>query len=389
MTLKKHFPIRVLHVVGGMNRGGIETWLMHMLRHIDRERFNIDFLVHTTENCAYDSEIRTLGSKIIPCVNPSQPWLYARNFKKTLQEYGSYDIVHSHVHHFSGLVLRLAQEAGVPVRIAHCHNDSSPSEKNAGLYRRFYLNITKGLIARHATLGFGCSQLAAVDLFGSNWKNDPRWQLFYCAVDMLPFRQPVKSSEVRNELGIPHNAFVVGHVGRFYKQKNHEFLLKIFAEILNRQPQAYLLLLGKGSLRENIEQQALRMGISNRVIFAGVRSDIPRVMIGAMDVFILPSFYEGLPVVGIETQAAALPLILSDVITDELQKVAPLVQKISLSQPASVWADAAVAMGDSKTKVNQTQSLAALENSEFDIAYSIELLTKTYVDECKKAYKAK
>ncbi|MEL6163384.1 MAG: glycosyltransferase, partial [Cyanobacteria bacterium J06628_3] len=297
--------------------------------------------------------------------------------------------VHSHVHHFSGIVLRLAQEAGVPVRIAHCHNDSSPFEANAGLYRRLYLNLMKGLIARHATLGFGCSQVAAVDLFGSNWKNDSRWQLFYCAIDMLPFHQSVNSREVRTELGIPDNAFVVGHVGRFYKQKNHEFLLKIFAEILNREPQAYLLLLGEGSLRENIEQQAVEMGISNRVIFAGVRADVPRLMIGAMDVFILPSFHEGLPVVSIETQAAALPLILSDVITNELEKVAPLVQQISLSQPAPVWADAAVAVRDSTIKVTQTDSLAVLENSEFDIDYSIELLTKTYVDECKKAYKAK
>ncbi|MEO1186390.1 MAG: glycosyltransferase [Cyanobacteria bacterium J06636_27] len=206
---------------------------------------------------------------------------------------------------------------------------------------------------------------------------------------MLPFHQSVNSREVRTELGIPDNAFVVGHVGRFYKQKNHEFLLKIFAEILNREPQAYLLLLGEGSLRENIEQQAVEMGISNRVIFAGVRADVPRLMIGAMDVFILPSFHEGLPVVSIETQAAALPLILSDVITNELEKVAPLVQQISLSQPAPVWADAAVAVRDSTIKVTQTDSLAVLENSEFDIDYSIELLTKTYVDECKKAYKAK
>lgn len=386
---KQQRRIRILHVLGGMNRGGIETWLMHILRHIDREHIQMDFLVHTTKPCAYDDEIRALGSKVIPCPSSSNPWLYARNFKQIISEYGHYDVVHSHVHHYSGYVLRLAQEVGVPVRIAHCHNDSSPAEANAGFYRRFYLNLMKGLIARHATLGLGCSQLAALDLFGSSWKNDPRWQLFYCGIDMLPFRKPVDFPVVRAELGIPDNAFVVSHVGRFYKQKNHEFLLEIFAEILNREPQAYLLLLGEGSLLQNIEQQALQMGLRDRVIFAGTRSDIPRLMIGAMDVFILPSFYEGLPIVSIEAQAAALPLILSDVITNELQKVSPLVQRISLLQPVSVWADAALAARNSRKKITQAQSLAILENSDFNIAYGVKALTKTYADECKKAYDTK
>src|SRR6476469_2359041 len=104
MTSVDRQTIRILHVVGGMNRGGIETWLMHILRHIDRDRFQMDFLVNTTQTCAYDDEIRSLGSRIIPCLEPSKPWLYARNFQQILSEYGHYHIVHSHLYYFSGYV---------------------------------------------------------------------------------------------------------------------------------------------------------------------------------------------------------------------------------------------------------------------------------------------
>jgi glycosyltransferase involved in cell wall biosynthesis len=377
-----HSSIRILHVLGGMNRGGIETWLMHVLRHVDRDRLRMDFLVHTTEPCAYDDEIRSLGSKIIPCLDPSRPWLYARNFKRLLQEYGPYDIVHSHVHHFSGYVLRLAQEAGVPVRIAHCHKDSSPLEANAGLHRRFYLTLMKGLIVRHATLGLGCSQVATIDLFGSGWKNDPRWRLLYYGIDMLAFREGVDSLDFGTELGIPVNAFVIGHVGRFHEQKNHRFLLEIFANIAKREPQAYLLLVGEGPLRPNIEEQALSMAIRDRVIFAGARSDIPQLMMGAIDVFLFPSLTEGLPMVGIEAQAAGLPMILSDVITKEVNKIPSQIKQISLSQPVSMWADAVLAARNAKSHITQADSLAVLENSEFNIVYSVKRLTKTYAEQC-------
>ncbi|BAZ68531.1 MAG: glycosyltransferase family 1 protein [Pelatocladus maniniholoensis HA4357-MV3] len=384
MQFTKQYPIRILHVVGGMNQGGLETWLMHILRHIDRDRFHIDFLVHTIQPCAYDDEIRSLGSQIIPCVHPSRPWLYAHNFQRILNEYGSYDIVHSHVHHFSGYVLRLAQQAGVAVRIAHSHIDSSPLETQAAWYRRLYLTLMKSLIAHHATLGLGCSQIAIVDLFGSAWKSDPRWQLLCYGIDLTPFQAFIDVVDVRVNFGIPTNAFVIGHVGRFHKQKNHQFLIEIFAELAKREPQAYLLLVGEGLLRPTIEQQVMQLGLGKQVIFVGRHSDVPKLMLGAMDVFLLPSLSEGLPMVGIEAQAAGLPLILSDVITDEINKIKPLIQKISLSQSVKVWSDAVLAARNFKARITQTDSIAVLKNSEFNISYSVKALTKIYVDECDK-----
>lgn len=370
--------IRILHVVGGMNRGGLETWLMHVLRHIDRDRFQMDFLVHTEKPCPYDDEVRSLGSKIIPCLDPSKPWLYDRNFKQILCEYGPYDIIHSHVHHFSGYVLRLAKQAGIPVRIAHSHNDNSVAEVKAGFYRRLYLTLTEWWIARYATLGFGCSRKAAADLFSSSWESDPRWQILYYGIDLTPFRKPVDKIAVHAELGIPADAFVIGHVGRFEAQKNHVFLLEIVAEVAKGEPCMRLLLLGDGSLRPILEQKVIHLGLADRVIFAGVRSDVPRLMLGAVDVFILPSLHEGLPVVGIEAQAAGLPFILSDVITEEIDFVKTLVQRVSLSQPASEWAEAVLTQRYAGATITQSDALALVETSPFNIETSVKHLESIY-----------
>ena len=375
----KQRPIRILHVVGGMNRGGIETWLMHVLRHIDRDRFQMDFLVHTEKPCPYDDEARVLGSKIIPCLDPAKPWLYARNFKRILREYGPYDIVHSHVHHFSGYVLLLAKQAGVAVRIAHSHNDTSVIDAKAGLHRRLYLTLTKWLIERYATLGLAASCQVVKVLFNQTWKTDSRCLILYCGVDLTSFRDIVDSvAAVRAEFGIPADAFVVGHVGRFEEQKNHLFLLEVAAAIAQKQPNMRLLLVSDGSLRPQIEEKAIEMGLSEYIIFAGLRSDVPRLMLGAMDTFVLPSLYEGLGLVLIEAQSAGLPCIFSDVVPEEADVVKPLLQRISLSKSASIWAEAVMSVRSDGSAISQRDALVVVENSPFNIVASVKKLTGVY-----------
>jgi glycosyltransferase involved in cell wall biosynthesis len=370
--------IRILHVVGGMNRGGLETWLMHILRHIDRDRFQMDFLVHTEKPCPYDDEVRSLGSKIIPCLDPSKPWMYSRNFKRILREYGPYDIVHSHVHHFSGYVLRLAKQAGIPVRIAHSHNDNSSAEAKAGFYRRLYLMLTEWWIARYATIGFGCSRKAATDLFSSSWESDPRWQILYYGINLNPLRDRIEPVALRSELGIPSDAFVIGHVGRFVKQKNHLFLLEIAAEVAKHEPKMRLLLVGEGSFRPNIEQKVLKLGLRDRVIFAGVRSDVPHLMRGVMDVFLFPSLHEGLGLVLIEAQAAGLPCIFSNVVPEEADVIKHLVQRISLSQPVSEWVQVVLHQREMRSIITQSDDLAQVETSPFNIGTSVKQLESIY-----------
>jgi glycosyltransferase involved in cell wall biosynthesis len=371
-------PIRILHVVGAMNQGGTETWLMHVLRQTDRDRFQMDFLVHTPRRAVYDDEIESLGSRILRCLHPQRPVRYARALARILREHGPYDVVHGHPYHYSGWVLRTADAVGVPVRIAHSHNDYSRVDSEAPLLRRCYLALTRHWIARHATHGLAASEQAASSLFGPDWRSDPRWQVLYCGIHLPPFRQHVDQKTVRAELNIPADAFVVGHVGRFQKQKNHAFLVNVAKETARRHPNVRLLLIGDGPLRPAVERQVAESGLADRVIFAGLRPDVARLMLGAMDAFVLPSLHEGLGLVLVEAQAAGLPCILTDSLPEEVDLVRPLVRRLSLSESPSTWADAVSQMASDPSRIAQAEALAVVERSPFNIGVGVETLETFY-----------
>ncbi|MEH1848300.1 MAG: glycosyltransferase [Nostoc sp.] len=369
---------KILHVVGCMDRGGIETWLMHILRNSDRQRFQMDFLVETTKQSAYDDEILAFGSKIIPCLHPSKPLLYASNFKQLYRQYGPYDIVHSHIHNYSGYVLRLAEQVGVPIRIAHSHNDTSAIDAKAGLIRRLYLGLTKYSIKKYATAGLACSSAAAAALYGSDWKKDSRWQLLYYGIDLCVFNFESTPTTIRSQFGIPTDTLVIGHVGRFDPQKNHDFLIDIAVEVIKRQPKAYFLLIGDGFLRSTMEKKVQQLGLSQQIIFAGLRSDVPRLMKNVMDVFLLPSLHEGLPLVLLEAQAAGLTCIFSDTITEEANIVKILMQKVSLSQSADWWAEIILSTSHAKAQITSKESLDLVKQSPFNIYTSVQKLQNLY-----------
>ncbi|MGQ9476362.1 MAG: glycosyltransferase, partial [Actinomycetota bacterium] len=266
--------VKVLHVLGGLDRGGVETWLMHVLRHVDRQRFQFDFLVHAERECAYDEEARSLGSRIIPNPDPRNPVRYARNFIRNYRKYGPYDVVHSHVHHYSGFTLLLARLMGVPKRVAHSHSDTRAAETNAGLARKAYLKAMEYLIEKNATHGLAASCEAAACLYGKGWEKDGRWSVLHCGIDLDPFKVETDKKEVRRGLGLPEDAFVIGHVGRFSPQKNHKFLLETASEVFKRCDNCWLLLVGDGPLRPEIEELAESLGIADKVIFAGSRPDV-------------------------------------------------------------------------------------------------------------------
>jgi glycosyltransferase involved in cell wall biosynthesis len=370
-------PIRILHVVGGMDRGGVETWLMHVLRNIDRERFRMDFLVHTDRRCAFDDEIESLGSSLHFCPSPSHPLQYAKNVARILRERGPYDVVHSHIHHSSGLTLRLAKRAGVPIRIAHSHNDTSTVDAQSPLLRRFRLGIGRRWIQRCASLKIAASSLAAASLFGSTWRSDPVTSILYCGIDVTAFEAQVDRASARLELGFAPNDFVIGHVGRFEPQKNHDFLLRIHAEVLKLRPEARLLMIGKGSLEPAVLASATALGTAGRMRFAGVRGDVASLMLGVMDVFVLPSLYEGLGLVAVEAQAAGLPTILSARVPLEADTQCGLAHFIPLEAPASEWASRIVQYaGSSRTR--QADALARIRQSHFNIRKSVEALCQLY-----------
>lgn len=374
--------IKVLHIVGQMgNRGGLESWIMQMLRHIDRDRFQIDLMVHVTDDFPFfDAELNQLGVKIVRCLYPQRPWLFATNFKQALQEHGSYDIVHSHLHQFSGYLLRLAHQQKIYHRIVQTHSDTSPLDRQAPWYRQIYFGLMRYWLNRYTTLGIGVSRKALNALLGNqNWQSDPRWQVLYCGIDLELFRQPLDSPSVRSEFGIPSDAFVIGHVGRFVPLKNHELMLKILAKVLEKESNTYLLLVGDGPLRQAIATKALEMGIASRVIFAGSQNQVPKIMRGAMDVLMLPSSFEGLPLVGLEAQAAGLPVILSDIVTEEVDEIKTLIQRINLSEPIALWVDAVLNSRQIKQQHPQANCLKVLEKSPFNIIQNVKSLQDLYL----------
>jgi glycosyltransferase involved in cell wall biosynthesis len=353
---------------------------MHLLRHGNPERIRMDFSVHRPEPGDYDVEIRARGARIHVCPTPSVPWpwAYGRKFLRILQEDGPYDVVHSHVQHFSGYVLRLAHKAGVRVRIAHSHLDTSALDAQAPFARKGYLAIMKWWIARHATARIAASRQAGEALFGAGARAHGRWQVLYCGVDLGPFRAPVDRAAVRAEWGIPPAAFVLGHVGRFVEQKHHRYLIDIMAEWARRQPTAHLLLVGDGGLRPAVERQVAQRGLNGRVTFTGSRPDVARLMLGAMDAFALPSLYEGLPLVGVEAQAAGLACFFADTIAPEADLVPALVRRLPITRPPAAWAEAISAVAGKPASVRRDEALAVVARSPLNIANAIQALECVY-----------
>lgn len=367
---------------------------MHILRQNDPEHFQMDFLVHTTQSSDYDGEILALGSKVIPCLHSRNPLLYTRNFRQVWHQHGPYHVAHSHLHHYSGYVLRMARTLGSPIRIAHSHNDTSRPDGQANLVRKSYHSLMKHMISQEATLGLACSRNAAAALYGPQWTADPRWRVLYYGIDTAPFAQLVKPDDLRASLGIPPNAFVIGHVGRFMEQKNHHFLVEIGAEVIRRRPNTYLLLVGEGVLRPSIQEKVAQLGIAERTIFAGLRSDVPQLMSGAMDLFLFPSLFEGVPVALLEAQASGLPCLISDLISDEVEAVPSLLKRQSIDQPPQVWAATILAMyqshlpaqtqendpiqRQSEICIRQPQALSFMQKSPFNIQYSLAQLEEVY-----------
>jgi len=336
-------PVRILQVLGGMELGGAETWLMHVLRKIDREQFRIDFLVHAAEKCAYDDEVLALGSRLLRCPSPSLSLSYPRAFLRIVRSEGPYDVLHSHVHYFSGFILSLARRAGIPARIAHSHTDARAHPREASCFRQCYRNVMRALIWRNATQGLAASRLAAEDLFGSDWERDGRFRVLHCGLDLAQYAERVDGPAIRKELGLPADALVVGHVGRFVSEKNHVQLVDVVAEMVRLDPRVHALFVGDGPLRSEIERRVASEGIGGRIVFAGPRRDVARLLRGAMDVFVFPSLAEGLGLAVVEAQAAGVPCLVATSVPSEVAQ-SPLVSWLPLKESPAVWARRALVL---------------------------------------------
>jgi glycosyltransferase involved in cell wall biosynthesis len=363
---------KILHVIGGMTLGGVETWLMHVLRGIDRSEFKFHFLVHRSEECAYDDEIRSLGAPIHVCTGARNPIKYAQQFKRILHEHGPFDVVHSHVYLYSGFLMRLAAQAGVPIRIAHSH--TAPKQKPFNLPRSAYEWLMRDWITRYSTHRIGISRVAAEGLFGKQTHN-PATILYY-GFDFTPFQHPRDPDEMKRQLGIPAQRKVIGHIGRFVPFKNHAFMVECFERVVAAGTDAHLLLVGAGPLLPVVRKDIESRGLSDRCTFAGVHNMIAP-FLNTMDLFLFPSLYEGLGIVALEAQAAGVPVVASTVLPEETDVIPRLVKRIPLEDGPEVWAST-VADELRSGSVKRGDEALVLQSSRFALPVCIETLSRIY-----------
>lgn len=363
-------PIRVLHCVAGLGHGGYESLIMNLYRNIHREKVQFDFV--SSFPGVYEKEIEALGGVIhrIPFITQKGPFVYTAALDRVLRASPRYPIVHSHMDKFSGLVMQRAAKADIPVRIAHSHN----TKNEGGLAFQLVKDHYGRMVLPWATDLFACSKAAADWMFGAK-AADAR--ILFNGVQPEAFAPDAAArAAVRAELGLAGDVFAVGHVGRFTEQKNHAFLLKIFAALHARRPDSALLLAGDGPLRPKIAEQARRLGLSEAVRFLGLREDVPA-LLSAMDCFVFPSLHEGLPVTLVEAQAAGLPVVASSAITDEVC-ITPLVRRMGLDEPAGEWAAAALELAGGGFAARRCPA-GAIRAAGYDIADTARWLEEFYL----------
>lgn len=369
-------PLRILHIAFTMHARGTETWLMNVLRRIDKSRFQLDFLTISGEEGIYDKEIKELGGNLYSCPHPDNKGAFLRELREVLEEKGPFDVVHAHPYTLSGLALMQAMRANIPVRIVHSHTDRRKVQRDKSWVRRAYICAMKKLIRKTATYGLAASKDAAVSLFGQNWKNDPRWNVMYCGIDLKPFEQAKSKEQIRKDLNISNNAKVIGHVGSFHFEKNHEFILHLFEKMAKKDLKLHLLLVGDGPLKEGMEERVKNAGLEGRVTFTGARQDVPN-LLNTMDVFVFPSLFEGLGLAVVEAQAAGLPCLVADTVPEEASIVDGAVQFLPIEEAQGKWKDE-IKLALEAEGIDKQKALSQVKTSPFNIEHNVAMLSELY-----------
>ena len=364
--------MKILQVGLGNNPGGMEAFVMNYFRELAKQGISFDF-VSMYGIIAHEEEILRLGGRIFYVPNVKKDYFgYVKAFWELLNR-EKYDIVHVNMLSAANIVpLRLAKQAGVKKVIAHSHNASAP-----GLVRKILDGMNRPKLNRFVNQKFACSETAGRWLFGDTAYDKGEVTLVANAIETEKYGFSQENRQaVRKELGLAEDALVVGHVGRFQLQKNHEKIIEIFCEIAKKEPAARLCLIGDGELKEQIQEQAGNAGVLDKIIFTGVCPDVERYL-SAMDVFLLPSLFEGLPFTLLEAQANGLPCVISDQITEEAVISRENVRAVSLTESPGKWADTVFEM-NKVGRVGKEAAAQRIAAAGFDIHEEARKLLMLY-----------
>lgn len=321
-------PIRVLHVLQRMEAAGVQTFLMSLYRRIDRNIVQFDFLVHYETPQFFDDEIEQLGGHVYRLTfrEDYDLFKYLKDLDIFFERHPEYKVVHGHMHSLGAIYLYYAKKHGIQSRIAHSHTNNTQNDK-----KKILKLLMNRLYAKDATELFACSSNAGEYMFG-----DKSFRVINNAIDSNHFSFSRQKRETkRKELGIDHR-FVIGSVGRFELQKNQKFAVEVFEAFQKKHQNSVLLLIGSGSMEQEIRNLVISKGLKDSVMFLGNRRDVAE-LYQAMDVFLMPSLFEGLGIVAVEAQAAGTPVVCTDTLPKEID-VSPLIHRVSLNEREEVWA---------------------------------------------------
>lgn len=371
--------LRVLHVIGGMDRGGAETMIMNLYRKIDRGKIQFDFLCMRKGKHHYDEEIKSLGGRIIYINSPQKVGIikHIHEIISAICNNGPFAAVHAHTHFHTGIVSIAAFIAGVNKRICHSHSTSADIANI--IFRKIYFSISRILIKMFATNMLACGYDAGIYLFGKHALESGKVIVLPNAIDLKEYEKLTEkdASQLKKILDLPQNSIIAGHVGRFSEPKNHKFFIPFLEYIKNNNINIYLLLVGDGELREDIQKLVDDKKLNGYVKMLGIREDIPDLM-NMIDVFVMPSLYEGLPVTLVEAQAAGTPCVISDNITKEADMGLDLIDFVSLDSPLEIWIDKITEKAKNKLK-DFKKIKEAYKERKYDIDETVKEIEKIYI----------
>ncbi|MCI1713964.1 glycosyltransferase [Bifidobacterium tibiigranuli] len=361
--------IRVLHVVPNMQQGGLENYIMNIYRNIDRNKVQFDFLEHYSKDYFFDDEIRDLGGHIyrIPFMEDKKNITgYNRELRTFFGKNRGFNIVHGHMATTAMFYLKVAEKFGVDNRIIHAHEDSYIKNPR-GIMRMMLIKQAW----RHANILLACSRTS-----GQYYYGDRHFEVMKNAIDSKRFTfNAEERKRFRHALGIADSTLVIGHIGRFSLQKNHRFLIDIFQSVLHIHPDAVLLMVGTGETQDDIRTLVAENNLESRIRFIDPMSN-PESAYDAMDIFVLPSFFEGLPLTGIEAQCNGLPCVFSDMVTSEVD-LGNAVSFCGLDKESSVWADA-VLKQSLEGYGNRVQNVKAVREQGYDANLNAQRMQDFY-----------
>lgn len=367
-------PVRIAHIIGKLNAAGVEAVVNNYYKNIDHNKYQFDYYIDSDSSCKPSKDLIDMGARyfVIP------PYQHLFSHIKTLVRLfkeNKYLIVHSGMNTLAPISLFAAWMAGVPIRINHNHSTAGKGE-----FKRNCLKYCLRPFAKvFANYYCACSKYAGIWLFGKNFFSSGKVTVFNNAVDTSKFAFSTSNRDkLRKELGIS-NKYVIGHIGRFTKQKNHYFLIDIFEQYYKKNSNAVLLLVGIGELQDEIKDAVKKKKLEDAVIFFGKRSDVDE-LYSAMDLFVLPSLYEGLPVVGVEAQVSGLPCIFSNEITREVA-ITENVYFLPIDGSVSDWCSQITNFKNLDLKRDKLK----LKDCSFDIKVQANNLVE-YYDECIMKY---